>query len=530
MAMKNIYTRKTEAAPTDLNPNQPYIEQYDAMAEIGKQMADFGGQALDAFARADYEATKSETKKKFDEREIAKQDLKRNIELNQDPKIREDAYKKGMESIEKQYGGDIDSRFEEDYGNWVNLSDKKDLLDLRFNATKALQQQAVDTMFDNITQTAKQTVSANEAYAKMLDVSVKNDLDAALSRGAITQLQHTKALRNYNESKLYEGLNHRLLVDPEGLEADLAQNTYGLDQQNLDAYRVKAANALKNINLRENARVTAKQEADTLQAFEFINQRKEVPQNLLNRLPEKVQGALQVRNEYALQGVEVPTDTNVYDHLRTMFTQNPAHFKDMNIYEYAGDLSSSDLAQFKQLQNAVVVNQKGKARVNPEIKRASDLMKMAYEKAGIYKDNEDNAEKRYQFNSAYTAEVEDFMALNGRKPSRVEDEAIINRLTKQTVLQSGKWYSWANDKQAWQLEAEDYKKAVVDYGDISEQSRVGIQRFLTAQNIPLSELTKNEQREWIAKVAGTLSLPKNMQTEAMRERLKELRIYVSNKK
>lgn len=528
MAMKNIYTRKTEAAPTDLNPNQPYIEQYDAMAEIGKQMADFGGQALDAFARADYEATKSETKKKFDEREIAKQDLKRNIELNQDPKIREDAYKKGMESIEKKYGGDIDSRFEEDYGNWVNLSDKKDLLDLRFNATKALQQQAVDTMFDNITQTAKQTVSANEAYAKMLDVSVKNDLDAALSRGAITQLQHTKALRNYNESKLYEGLNHRLLVDPEGLEADLAQNTYGLDQQNLDTYRVKTANALKNINLRENARVTAKQEADTLQAFDFINQRKEVPQNLLNRLPEKVQGALQVRNEYALQGMEVPTDTNVYDHLRTMFTQNPAHFKDINIYEYAGDLSSSDLAQFKQLQNAVVVNQKGKAIVSPEIKRASDLMKMAYEKAGI--SSEGNAEKRYYFNSAYTVEVEDFMAEKGRKPTRAEDEAIINRLTKQTVLQSGKWYSWANDKQAWLVPSEDYTETFVGYKEIDEKDHERIDTILKINDVNLSKFTQTEKQEWYEKFAGTLSLPRLVWEDAIKKRVKEINEYISKNK
>lgn len=530
MAMNNTYTRRVQANPTGLNPNQHYIEQYDAMAALGQQMTEFGTEALNFYAKADYEEALANSKENFDKREAEKQDLKRRVELNKDARSRESAYKKGLEAINKKYGKDIDGRCQEDFNSWVDLADKKDLLDLRFNVDKDLQQQAVDKMFDHIEQAAKQTVGANEAYAKMLDAGVQNDLKAMLDRGAITQLQHDKALRNYNESKLYNNLNHRLIVDPEGLEQDLAKNIYGLDQKNLDAYRIKVANQLKDNQLRETIAAKAQREARTVQALKFINQQKPVPQNVLNQLPEKVQAALQVRSNYLLQGQEVPTNATVYDHLRTMFTQNPAHFKDIDLYEYAGDLSLSDLNGLKQLQNAVVVDRKGKAGVSPEIKRASDLMAMAYKKAGIDKSSADDAEKRYHFNSAYTAEVEDFIAINGRKPTRTEDEAIINKLTKETVLQSNHWYTWANDKQAWALEPEDYTKAVVDYSDISESSRENIKGFLAAQNIPLSELSKNEQIEWIEKIAGTLSLPNSIQKTAMRERLQELRIYLSNKR
>ncbi len=522
MAMKNTYNRNVTANPTGLNPNQRYIEQYDAMAELGKQMAEFGTEALNLYAKADYENARAEAKTEFNKRQTAEKNLRREVGLNKNAKSREAAYRKGMEAINKKYGQNIDSRCQDDFNRWVELSDQKGLLDVRFNAAKDLQQEAKNKTFDYIEQTAKQAVGASEAYVKMLDAGVKNDLDGMLERGAISPLEHEKALRNYNESKLYNNLNHRLLVDPEGLEQDLAKNIYGLDQKKLDAYRVKTANQLKTNQLRENISAKMQDEARTVEALNFISQQKDVPQNILNQLPEKVQAALQVRSTYALQGQEVPTDPTVYDHLRTMFTQNPSYFKDINLYEYAGDLSLSDLNGLKQLQNAVIVNKKGKAGISPEVKRASDLMAMAYKKAGIDKSSADDAEKRYHFNSAYTAEVEDFIAINGRKPTRAEDEAIVNKLTKETVLTG-----WWNDKLAWELEPEDYAKAVVDYSDISESSRENIKGFLAAQNIPLSELSKNEQIEWIEKIAGTLSLPNSMQKAAMRERLQELRIYLS---
>ena len=117
---------------------------------------------------------------------------------------------------------------------------------------------------------------------------------------------------------------------------------------------------------------------------------------------------------------------------------------------------------------------------------------------------------------------EDFIAINGRKPTRAEDEAIVNKLTKETVLTG-----WWNDKLAWELEPEDYAKAVVDYSDISKETRNKVNNFLAERNISLFELSKNEQIEWIEKIAGTLSLPNSMQKAAMRERLQELRDYLS---
>ena len=66
MAMNNTYNRSVTANPTGLNPNQRYIEQYDAMAELGKQMAEFGTEALNLYAKADYENAQAEAKTEFD--------------------------------------------------------------------------------------------------------------------------------------------------------------------------------------------------------------------------------------------------------------------------------------------------------------------------------------------------------------------------------------------------------------------------------------------------------------------------------
>ena len=529
MAMNNTYNRQVAAQPANLNPNQPYVAQYDAMAELTKQMADFGEQALKEYAKADYAAVQADAKQEFERRELQRKKEKAEIELNQNPRAREKLYKRAMEKIDREFGRNIDDRCKKEWNSWVALADADALTDLRIKATRDLQEQNNESMFDRITQAAKRTVGANEAYSKMIDAGVKNDLDAALAAGAITRLQHDKAWRNYNESKLYEGINHKMLVDPQGLEADLANNVYGLDQKTLDAYRVQNANALKTMKLKEDLNTKAKDEAIAIEALRRVNNREEIPLNTLNALPLKVQAAMQERSRYTMQGQEVPTDAVVYDHLRTMFTQNPDYFKNINIYEYAGDLSMDDLTAFKQLQDEIVVDKKGKASVNPEIKRAADLMAMAYKKAGIDKNKAEDAEKRYHFNSAYTAEVEDFIAVHGRKPTRAEDEAIVNNLTKETVLKSDHWYTYAADKQAWTLEAEDYRKAVVDYDDIDAATVQKIKRFLNSQNIPLSELTTNEQKDWIERVAGTFGLPQAVQNVAMRERLKEIREYISDK-
>lgn len=527
MALNNTYERKVRANPTALNPNQHYVQEYDADAELAKGLTALTTKAIDIYAKLDYEAAERDTQEELNKRQTEQKDALRRANLIEEPRAREDFYNKEMEKINKKYGKSIDDRFAADYNRQVAQDDDVAKLDLYFNRDKDLQSENKKRAAAYRDKMAEQAAGADAAYSAVLDTRVKADLDNQLKNGAISRFEYTQAWDDYTKKKQLNNLNHRLIVDPEGLDADLAQNTYGMNQKDLDSWRTKTNNALKNRKMEADLKAEMMISQNTEQAINFINNAKMPPQNLLNTLPEKVQKGLQEKYNYALQGEDVPTDVNVYDHLQTMLTQDPARFKRANLYEYIGDLSEKDFKTFQALQSSVVTTKGGKSSADPTIKRAQDLMALAYAKAGIKKDD---AEGKYHFNSAYEAEVSDFISEHKRKPTRQEDEAIINRLVKETQLQSKHWFTYASDKQTWNLNPEDYTKAYVPLKDIKQGTRDNITRFLAGQNIDLGSLTANERNEWIEKVAGTLSLPRYMQSQAMSERLMELRTYLSNKR
>jgi len=527
MALNNTYERKVRANPTALNPNQHYVQEYDADAELAKGLTALTTKAIDIYAKLDYEAAERDTQEELSNRQTEQKDALRRANMIEEPRAREAFYNKEMEKINKKYGKSIDDRFAGDYNRQVKQDDDVALLDLYFNRDKDLQSENKKRAAAFREKMAEQAAGADAAYQAVLDTRVKGDLDNQLKNGTISRFEYNQAWEEYGKKKTLNSLNHRLIVDPEGLDADLAQNAYGMNQKDLDTWRTKTNNALKNRKMEADLKAEMMISQNTEQAINFINNAKMPPQNLLNTLPEKVQKGLQEKYNYALQGEDVPTDVNVYDHLQTVLTQDPARFKRINLYEYVGDLSEKDFKTFQALQASVVTTKGGKSNTDPSIKRAQDLMALAYQKAGIKKDD---AEAKYHFNSAYEAEVSDFIAEHKRKPTRQEDEAIINRLTKETALQSKHWFTYASDKQTWSLEPEDMQKAYVPLKEIKEDTRNNINRFLLSQNIDLSGLSANERNGWIEKVAGTLSLPRYMQSQAMSERLMELRTFLSNKR
>ena len=129
MALNNTYERQVRANPTALNPNQRYVEQYDAAANLSEQINRFGQTALNLAAKADNQAAYHKTKQQFDNRELDRQDMKRRVELNQNPRAREAEYQKGLKAINKKYDKDVDPRWQKEYDSWVELADKKDLQD-----------------------------------------------------------------------------------------------------------------------------------------------------------------------------------------------------------------------------------------------------------------------------------------------------------------------------------------------------------------------------------------------------------------
>lgn len=516
MALNNTYERQVRVNPTALNPTQHYVEQYSAMADLANDINQFGQAALDAFAKADYVAADNETKKKFNEREQAKTDLKRRVELNKDPRKREAEYQKGLEAINKKFGGDVDMRFQKKYDSWVELADNKDLLDLRFNATKDLNQITRDTLWNNVKSAAKQTVGANEAYIKMLDGGVKKDLNYALSSGLITPLEYNKALESYNHSKTVANLDNLLVTDPETLALNLSKNAYGMKEKELKSWKTKAEIVLKLKELRGTATLDAKHRANINTAFDMVAKGGIVPQNLMNNFNEKEQKAINIKQMYASQGYDVPTNVRTYAYLQDMYSNHPARFKATNLYEYAGELSTEDLSAFQQAQDSIIIDQEGKAKTNPEVKVPTDLMYMAYERLG-YKAESGNYEEKYNFNRLVNEEMKAQMHDKGRMLTTAEQEQIINDMTKKVAIRG----FGSKDQFATQVDvAED--TPYVEYDNIPTEDKVTINNMFIRNNIDLSDFDDDDRERFYEDMAGALSLPKAKQSAAIERVVREV--------
>lgn len=514
--MNNTYERKVRANPTALNANQRYVEQYDGMADLANSINQFGQQALNIFAKADYSAAGDEAKKRFNERELEKQDMKRRIELNTPPRQREAEYEKGLEVINKKYDREVDDRFQKDYDSWVNLADKKDLLDLRYNATKDLNQINRDTILYNVQQAAKQTVGATEAYIKMLDGGVKRDLTRALSNGLITELEYKKALDDYNKSKTAASLDNLIVTDPETLALNLSKNAYGMSEKELKNWKTKVDNALKLKQLRGVATLDAEHRANINTAFDMIANGGTVPQNLMNGFNEKEQKAINLKQMYASQGYDVPTNSGTYAYLQELYSDYPERFKSTNLYEYAGELSTEDLSAFQQAQDSIIIDQQGKAKTNPEIKVANDLMNMAYERLG-YKKRDSDYEAKYAFNQLVNNEMKAQMHDKGRVLTANEQEQIINDMTKKVAIRG----FFSSDKYATAVNS-DEDTPYIDYDDIPTEDKITINNMFVRNNIDLSDFDNDDKERFYEDMAGALSLPKTKQASAIDRIIREV--------
>ena len=516
MALNNTYERQVRANPTALNPNQRYVKQYDAAADLSEQINQFGQTALELAAKADNQAAYHETKQQFDNRELDRQDMKRRVELNQNPRAREEEYQKGLKAINKKYDKDVDPRYQKEYDSWVELADKKDLLDLRFNIAKDLNKIGHDTVLNNVKESAKQTVGANEAYIKVLDGRVEDDLRHALDGGLISPLEYDAALNDYNRSKVLAGLDNLLVTDPETLALNLAKNAYGMEEKELKSWKTKADNALKLKELRGAAVLDAEHRANINTAFDMIATGGTVPQNMMDSFSEKEQQAIAVKQMYASQGYDVPTNVHTYAYLQDMYSNHPERFKAANLYEYAGELSSEDLSAFVQAQDSIIIDATGKAKTNPEVKFADDLMKVAFERLG-YKQTSGDYEKRYNFNRMVNEEMRAQMADKGRVLTTGEQEQIINDMTKKVAIRG----LFAGDQFAGTVDAAE-DVPYVNFEDISAADKITINNMFVRNGIDLSDFDDDDRERFYEDMAGALSLPKASQPAVLERIIREV--------
>lgn len=215
MALENTYTRQVRANPTAKNPNQHYVEQYDATADLMNNLTKFSDQALEVYARADYEAAKRDMKEDYTNRALEQKNALNEANAIAEPRMREAAYEKAMDKINKKYGQNIDSRFAREYQSMTALDDKEALLNLRFKQTQDLQRENRLRAARERDKAAELAASANPAYAAEIDNRVVSDLNGMLKDGSISQYEYNVALEDYNKKRTAASINNFLDSSPE---------------------------------------------------------------------------------------------------------------------------------------------------------------------------------------------------------------------------------------------------------------------------------------------------------------------------
>ena len=190
MALENTYTRQVRANPTAKNPHQHYVEQYDATADLMNNLTDFSNQALEVYAKADYEAAKRDMKEDYTNRALEQKNALNEANAIAEPRMREAAYEKAMKKINKKYGQNIDSRFAREYQSMTALDDKEALLNLRFKQTQDLQRENRLRAARERDKAAELAASANPAYAAEIDNRIVSDLNGMLKDGSISQYEY----------------------------------------------------------------------------------------------------------------------------------------------------------------------------------------------------------------------------------------------------------------------------------------------------------------------------------------------------
>lgn len=215
MALENTYTRQVRANPTAKNPHQHYVEQYDATADLMNNLTDFSNQALEVYAKADYEAAKRDMKEDYTNRALEQKNALNEANAIAEPRMREAAYEKAMEKINKKYGQNIDSRFAREYQSMTALDDKEALLNLRFKQTQDLQRENRLRAARERDKAAELAASANPAYAAEIDNRIVSDLNGMLKDGSISQYEYNVALEDYNKKRTAASINNFLDSSPE---------------------------------------------------------------------------------------------------------------------------------------------------------------------------------------------------------------------------------------------------------------------------------------------------------------------------
>lgn len=351
----------------------------------------------------------------------------------------------------------------------------------------------------------------SDGEQKENDKKVMDTLNAALSGGVITADAKERALQAYDYNKQKAQANHDILTRPDIAEEKLKRNAYGFKQNDLDEFRLKFAQVMKQYDLEDQRKRKLEDEAVVLSILELIGEGRSIDTALdMVSDPEIVEGLRKKQAALTSDQKDVATDEGLYDSLMAMSVSDPVNFKQLNLYKHIGDLDSRAFKILKDRQNAVIIKgkkgEKGFELKDSYLNPHENLKHSAYADLGLLKKSNDpeTARQRLDFDTRYAEIAEAEIGRLGRKLTRDEEAAIVNNLVKEISIRKNWWFD--PEIRSYQMTGEE--AAYIPYKEISKEQRKEIEGVFKNQfGVDLSSLSKSERQEAVEDMSAAFLLP-----------------------
>lgn len=517
--MPKPYLQSVKMNPTPNPRVDGYVEKYDQSAELTKAAGELAVALTNGYVKAKRREDEFTAHRLVSDYENEMNTFVRNAALNEtsfdkskDGRINFDVDFENHKTEKRKAFMEQCPSFERDNAEKIlNSIDLKAGNDVAYLKIKKANERTVYNLKHVIESRTASYAGMSAAEQKINDNDVENILDKAVSSGVITNEARKRAFEAYNYNKQKAQANHDILTRPDIAEEKLKTNAYGFTQNDVDKFRLKFAQVMKQYNLENERKRRLEDEARVLSILELIGEGKSID-TALDTIsdPEIVKGLRKKQAALTMDQKDVPTDEGIYDSLMTMSVADPVNFKQLNLYKHIGDLDTRAFNILKDRQNAVILKgekgEKGFELKDSYLNPHENLKHSAYANLGLLKNSSDpeTARQRLNFDTRYAEIAEAEIGRLGRKLTRDEEAAIVNSLVKEISIRKNWWFD--SEIRAYQMTGDE--AAYVPYKEISKEQRKEIEGVFKNQfGFDLSSLSKIERQEAVEDMSAAFLLP-----------------------
>ncbi|MBR1778152.1 MAG: hypothetical protein IJ752_06175 [Alphaproteobacteria bacterium] len=520
--MPNPYLKSVKMNPA-ANPHvDGYVNRYDPSAELTKAAGELAVALTNGYVKAKRREDEFTARRLVSDYQERLNAFVRDSALNEksfdqsdDGRTNFDVdFEKEKERIKAEFDKECPSFERDNVYKLFKSIDLKAENDIKYLKIKKSTERTVANLNHIIETKTAAYAGMSAAEQEENDRKVEETLAAAFDGGVITADAREKAFDAYNYNKQKAQANHDILTRPDIAEKNLKKNAYGFKQNDLDEFRLKFAQVMKQYDLEDQRKRRLEDEATVLSILELIGEGRSID-TAIDAVsdPEIVEGLRKKQAALTSDQKDVSTDEGLYDSLMTMSVADPVNFKQLNLYKHIGDLDARAFKILKDRQNAIVLKgENGDKKENGfELKDSylnphENLKHSAYADLGLLKNSNDpeTARQRLDFDTRYAEIAEAEIGRLGRKLTRDEEAAIVNNLVKEISIRKNWWFD--PEIRAYQMTGKE--AAYVPYKEIDKEQRKEIEGVFKNQfGVDLSSLSKSERQEAVEDMSAAFLLP-----------------------